>query len=72
MEFSQNCSNWAFCRYLYQVKSKNAIIAARMKRGGMRWSYEGINHMAALRSAQYSKNSFVDFHEARLKAFAFN
>ena len=56
-----------------QIEGANkTVIAARMKRGGMRWSHEGINHMAALRSAQYSKDSLVDFHEVRLKAFISN
>ena len=56
-----------------QIEGANkTVIAARMKRGGMRWSHEGINHMAALRSAQYSETSFVNFHEVRLKAFVSN
>jgi hypothetical protein len=53
-----------------QIEGANkSVIGARMKRGGMRWSREGIPRMAALRSAQLSKRPLADFHETRLEAF---
>jgi hypothetical protein len=53
-----------------QIEGANkSVIGARMKRGGMRWSHEGISRMAALRSAQLSKRPLADFHQTRLKAF---
>lgn len=53
-----------------QVEGANkSVIAARMKRGGMRWSCGGIPRMAALRSAQLSKRPLADFHQTRLAAF---
>jgi hypothetical protein len=36
----------------------------------MRWSHEGINRMAILRSQQCSAKPFLDFHSIRLLAFA--
>jgi len=53
-----------------QIEGANkSVIGARMKRGGMRWSREGIPRMAALRSAQLSQRPLADFHETRLEAF---
>jgi hypothetical protein len=53
-----------------QVEGANkSVIAARMKRGGMRWSRGGIPRMAALRSAQLSRHPLADFHQTRLAAF---
>lgn len=48
--------------------TNKSVIAAHMKRGGMRWSRKGISRMAALRSAQLSNRPLVDFHETRLTA----
>ena len=54
-----------------QIEGANkSVIGARMKRGGMRWSQQGINRMALLRSQQCSVKPFLDFHSARLLAFA--
>ena len=47
----------------------NSVIAARMRPSGMRWSFNGINRMATLRSEFASYNPILDFHEARLLAF---
>jgi hypothetical protein len=56
-----------------QVEGANkSVIAARMKRGGLRWSRNGIPRMAALRSAQLSKPPLADFRETRLAAFYLN
>lgn len=56
-----------------QIEGANkSVIGARMKRGGMRWSREGIPRMAALRSAQLSKRPLVGFHATRLEAFRQN
>jgi hypothetical protein len=53
-----------------QIEGANkSVIGGRMKRGGMRWSREGIPRMAALRSAQLSKHPLADFHQTRLEAF---
>jgi hypothetical protein len=54
-----------------QIEGANkSVIGARMKRGGMRWSHDGINRMALLRSQQCSVLPFLDFHTTRLLAFA--
>lgn len=61
-----------------QIEGANkSVIGARMKHGGkvpgaagMRWSFEGINRMATLRSNQCSAKPFLDFHTTRLLAFA--
>lgn len=54
-----------------QIEGANkSVIGARMKRGGMRWSHDGINRMAILRSQQCSLKPFLDFHTTRLLAFA--
>lgn len=54
-----------------QIEGANkSVIGARMKRGGMRWSHDGINRMASLRSQQCSAQPFLDFHATRLLAFA--
>ena len=54
-----------------QIEGANkSVIGARMKRGGMRWSKEGINRMAVLRSNQCSTKPFLDFDTTRLLAFA--
>jgi len=54
-----------------QIEGANkSVIGARMKRGGMRWSKEGINRMAVMRSNQCSAQPFIDFNATRLLAFA--
>jgi hypothetical protein len=53
-----------------QIEGANkSVIGARMKRGGMRWSHDGINRMAMLRSEQCSFRPVTDFHQTRLLAF---
>lgn len=53
-----------------QIEGANkSVIGARMKRGGMRWSQQGINRMAAMRSNQCSAKAFLD-NTTRLLAFA--
>lgn len=53
-----------------QIEGANkSVIGGRMKRGGMRWSCQGIPRMAALRSAQLSQRPLASFHETRLEAF---
>jgi hypothetical protein len=47
----------------------NAVIAARMRRSGMRWSHSGINRMATLRAEFASHQPILDFHDTRLLAF---
>jgi hypothetical protein len=47
----------------------NSVIAARMRRSGMRWSHSGINRMANLRSEFASANPILDFHNLRVLAF---
>jgi hypothetical protein len=47
----------------------NSVIAARMRRSGMRWSYSGINRMATLRADFASAKPILDFHQVRLLAF---
>lgn len=47
----------------------NSVIAARMKRSGMRWSHSGINRMATLRAEGASHQPILDFHRTRLLAF---
>lgn len=47
----------------------NSVIAARMRRSGMRWSHKGINRMAMLRAEYASSKPILDFHVARLVAF---
>lgn len=46
-----------------------SLIAARMKRGGMFWSHQGLNSMAALRSAQFTHIPLAHFTTSRLQAF---
>jgi hypothetical protein len=54
-----------------QIEGANkSVIGARMKRGGMRWSKQGINRMATMRSNQCSAKPFLNFHTTRLLAFA--
>jgi hypothetical protein len=54
-----------------QIEGANkSVIGARMKRGGMRWSKQGINRMAVMRSNQCSATPFLDFDTTRLLAFA--
>lgn len=54
-----------------QIEGANkSVIGARMKRGGMRWSKQGINRMAVMRSNQCSATPFLDFDMTRLLAFA--
>lgn len=54
-----------------QIEGANkSVIGARMKRGGMRWSKQGINRMAMMRSNQCSATPFLDFHTTPLLAFA--
>ena len=56
-----------------QIEGANkSVIGARMKRGAMRWSRDGVSRMAALRSAQLSKRPLADFRETRLAAFHLN
>ena len=56
-----------------QIEGANkSVIGGRMKRGGMRWSRDGIPRMAALRSAQLSRRPLADFHATRLEAFRQN
>lgn len=53
-----------------QIEGANkSVINARMDRGGMFWSKQGIARMAALRSGQCSAHPLVGFHETRLQAF---
>jgi hypothetical protein len=47
----------------------NSVIAARMRRSGMRWSYSGINRMATLRADFASAHPILDFDDIRLLAF---
>lgn len=47
----------------------NSVIAARMRRSGMRWSHSGINRMATLRAEFASSKPMLDFHDVRLSAF---
>jgi hypothetical protein len=47
----------------------NSVIAARMRRSGMRWSYSGINRMATLRVEFASAQPILDFDNVRLLAF---
>jgi hypothetical protein len=47
----------------------NSVIAARMRRSGMRWSYSGIKRMATLRAEFASAQPILDFDEVRLLAF---
>lgn len=47
----------------------NSVIAARMRRSGMRWSHSGINRMAILRSEFASAKPILDFNAVRLLAF---
>lgn len=54
-----------------QIEGANkSVIGARMKRGGMRWSKQGIDRMAVMRSNQCSAKPFLDFHTTRSLAFA--
>lgn len=47
----------------------NSVIAARMRRSGMRWSHSGINRMATLRAEYASAQPSLDFRDVRLAAF---
>ncbi len=47
----------------------NSVIAARMRRSGMRWSHSGLNRMATLRAEFASAHPILDFAEVRLLAF---
>ncbi len=49
--------------------ANKSIIGARMKRGGMRWSHEGINRMATMRCEQASAQPLLDFDLTRMVAF---
>ncbi len=49
--------------------ANKSVIGARMKRSGMRWSKDGLNRMAALRSLQTTSQPWIDFHVSRLSAF---
>ena len=46
-----------------------SIIGSRMKRSGMRWSHDGINRMATLRTHFASSDPISDFHHVRFAAF---
>ena len=66
---------WSFREKGYPIGSgaiegaNKSVIGARMKRSGMRWSKNGVNRMAALRSLQTTSQPWIDFHQTRLKAF---
>lgn len=66
---------WSFREQGYPIGSgaiegaNKSVVGARMKRSGMRWSKEGINRMAAMRSLQTTANPWIDFHQTRLEAF---
>lgn len=47
----------------------SSVIAARMRRSGMRWSFLGINRMANLRAEYASSQPILDFDQLRLLAF---
>ena len=47
----------------------NSVVAARMRRSGMRWSHSGINRMATLRAEFASSKPILAFHDVRLAAF---
>lgn len=47
----------------------SSVIAARMRRSGMRWSHSGINRMATLRAEFASYRPSLDFRAVRLTAF---
>ncbi len=47
----------------------NSVIAARMRRSGMRWTFSGINRMANLRAEYASSQTILDFNQLRLLAF---
>lgn len=49
--------------------ANKSIIGARMKRGGMRWSCEGVNRMATMRYEQASAQPLLDFKLTRMAAF---
>lgn len=46
-----------------------SVIGSRMKRSGMRWSHDGINRMASLRTHFASHQSIATFHHVRVAAF---
>ncbi len=46
-----------------------SVIGSRMKRSGMRWSHDGINRMATIRTHFASNNPISDFHYVRFAAF---
>jgi len=66
---------WSFKEKGYPIGSgaiegaNKSVIGARMKRSGMRWSKDGVNRMAALRSLQTTSEPWIDFHQTRLLAF---
>ena len=66
---------WSFRQKGYPIGSgaiesaNKSVIGARMKRAGMRWSMQGVNRMAALRSLQTTANPWIPFHHTRLEAF---
>ena len=66
---------WSFKQKGFPIGSgaiegaNKSVIGARMKRSGMRWSNQGINRMAALRSLQTTTKPWINFHQTRLKAF---
>lgn len=47
----------------------NSVIAARMRRSGMRWSHAGLNRMATLRAEFASAQPILGFNTVRLLAF---
>jgi hypothetical protein len=47
----------------------SSVIAARMRRSGMRWSHSGLNRMATLRAEFASFQPILDFNAVRLLAF---
>ena len=66
---------WSFKELGFPIGSgaiegaNKSVIGARMKRSGMRWSRDGVNRMAAMRSLQTTAKPWFDFHDIRLKAF---
>ena len=66
---------WFFREQGYPIGSgaiegaNKSVVGARMKRSGMRWSHEGINRMAAMRSLQTTDKPWINFHQTRLLAF---
>jgi hypothetical protein len=60
---------WTFKQQGYPIGldviegAANSVIAARMRRSGMRWSFSGINRTATLRAEFASAQPILDFHK---------